>query len=49
MERSVFWLLFVAFDEKVTRRNGEKVTKRRHRKWNMLSFNTHANAIKLET
>ncbi|MEB8059429.1 hypothetical protein, partial [Pseudomonas fulva] len=33
----------------VSSRKGEKVIKRRHRKWTMLSFNTHANAIKLET
>ncbi|WP_230379182.1 hypothetical protein, partial [Pseudomonas putida] len=25
------------------------MTKRRHRKWTMLSFNTHTNAIKLQT
>ncbi|WP_230380290.1 hypothetical protein, partial [Pseudomonas putida] len=25
------------------------MTKRRHRKWTMLSFNTHANATKLKT
>ncbi|WP_230381936.1 hypothetical protein, partial [Pseudomonas fulva] len=33
----------------MTRRNGEKVFKRRHRKWTMLSINTHTNPIKLQT
>ncbi|WP_281212211.1 hypothetical protein, partial [Pseudomonas fulva] len=28
---------------------GEKVIKRRHRKWTMLSINTHTNPIELQT
>ncbi|WP_230380743.1 hypothetical protein, partial [Pseudomonas fulva] len=35
--------------QKVTRRKGEKVIKRRHRKWTMLSINTHTNPVELQS